>query len=634
MLDEAVGGRGAAAPPDGVGVGAGVGLAELTAVAADFAGSSGSGDGFLPQAQASSQAIGKRACGRNGETRSIWLERTRATRRAERHRGEPSNSIAASSFGLIASDDQRIVMRGNDSRAKHKLCSVRGERDVGMMRLSGFAVGVVSVGVLLTACSGAGSDGTETSQQSIVRATSLGGRNEVVMIYATVLNGETGAISRRTCTGAYFAPRVVATAAHCLDGDPASSEQVVQVLVYFGDDFAADQAELVPNGIAFDVPNPGQPSHFAEADSFELHPQWDRNLIYPDLGVVYLDRKLPFDPLPLARFRLDSSWQGKTATISGWGANVATGPATATGARVQRTGTTRIAGSPSLSDYHPEDPNPGILQASIRSNILKIDGRAPNANACFGDSGGPLLVSQWGQTYIAGVEYFGGLYCEEYSLYTRLDAFLPFFDSAYRKGGQAPLVPSLDCVAPNADGSFTAFFGYKNDNGVAVTVPLGPKNALALDTKKYRPTLFEPGQHRFAFGADFQANQTLVYTLSPDNSPTTTLRVDSRSKRCGVADQPAALCGQSCRAQLASGCTGLPGYGACIDGCLGFYEIFSEPTECKPLLDQWTSCVARQSPAPENWLCFEESSPGAADGFADAPGCQSFLDSFFSCIEG
>jgi hypothetical protein len=302
---------------------------------------------------------------------------------------------------------------------------------------------------------------------------------------------------------------------------------------------------------------------------------------------------------------------------------------------VQRTGTTKIVGSPTAADYHPEDPNPGLLQANIRNKLLKTDGRAPSSNACFGDSGGPLLVSQWGQTYMAGVEYFGGLSCEDYSLYTRIDPFLPFFDEAYRKGGQAPLVPALDCVAANSDGTFTAFFGYKNDNGVAITVPLGPKNSLPFDPNGYRTTLFEPGEHRFAFGADFTPSQKLVYTLSPDNSPTTTLRVDSKSKRCGAAEQRPALCGQSCRAQLASGCTGLPSYGTCIDGCLGFYDIFAEPAECLPELDAWNSCIAALSPSnPENFVCFEESSPGAADGFVDTPSCTPLIDAFFECSFG
>jgi hypothetical protein len=503
-----------------------------------------------------------------------------------------------------------------------------------MTKSRGLAILALGAGATLAGCSSDGAETPSSVQQGIVRATALGGRDEVVMIYATVFDGQSGTFSRRTCSGAYFAPRIVATAAHCLDGDPARAQHVVQVLVYHGDDFAADQSELEPFGAAFKVPAPGEPSHFAEADSFEQHPKWDRNLNYPDLGVVYLDRELPFGPLPLARFRLDKPWEGRAATISGWGGSEVTGPTSATGARVQRTGTTQIVGSPTLADYHPEDPNPGLLQANIRNKILKIDGRAPNSNACFGDSGSPLIVSQSGQDYIAGVEYFGGLFCEDYSLYTRLDPFLPFFDEASRKGGQAPLVPALDCVSENSDGTLTAFFGYENDNGVSITVPLGPKNALPLDPNGYRPTLFEPGVHHFAFGADFAPSQTLVYTLSPASSPSTTLNVDASSKRCGVADQPSALCGQSCRAQLASGCTGLQSYGACIDGCVGFYETFNEPASCQPLLDAWTACIAALSPDPENWVCFEESSPGAGDGFADTPSCTPYVDSFFECLFG
>jgi Trypsin len=504
-----------------------------------------------------------------------------------------------------------------------------------MLKIRALAMGVAGAALLGSACSAGVDEPTEHLQEGVVRAAAEGGRNEVVMLYVSVVNGTTGAVSRRTCSGAYFAPRVVATAAHCLDGNPEQAEQVAQVLVYYGDDFATDSAaELTPFGIAFSLPKPGQPSHFSEADSFEVHPQWDRSQIFPDLGVVYLDRKLPFDPLPLGRFRLDSRWQGKTATISGWGADEATGPSTATGARVQRTGTSKIVGSPTAADYHPEDPNPGLLSATNRTKILKINGQAPNANACFGDSGSPLLVRQWGQTYIAGIEYFGGLYCEDYSLYTRLDPFLPFFDEAYRKGGQAPLVPTLDCVAANADGTFTAFFGHKNDNGVAVTVPLGAKNALARDPQGYRTTRFEPGTHHFTFGADFSVNRTLVYALSPENSPTTVLRVDKSSKRCGAADQPQALCGQACRAQLASGCTGLQDYGTCIEGCTGFYGAFGDPGECKAFIDQWNGCVATQAPGPDNWICFDESGPGAGDGFADAPNCLPYLDSFFECALG
>lgn len=488
-------------------------------------------------------------------------------------------------------------------------------------------------GVLaLMACSAA--EDTDAVQQPIVRATADGGRNQAVMLYVTMFDGETGNFFARTCSGSYYAPRVVLTAAHCLDVDPARAESVAQVLVYYGDDFAADVALLTPSGAGLQVPPPGQPSTFAAADSFEQHPDWDRQLLHPDLAVVYLDRKLPFEPLPLARFRLDSSWLWREVTISGWGGDVATGPAEASGSQVQRTGRTRLLGSPTAADYHPEDPNPGMLVPAVRADVIKTDGRAPYSNACFGDSGGPILAQRWGQTHIAGVEYFGGLFCERYSLYTRIDPFLPFLDRAAHKAGHAPLIPKLDCVAENDDGTLTAFFGYDNRNGVSVAVPYGHKNSLPLDSGGFRPKRFLPGRHEFVFGADFRPRQTLVYRLSPDSGPTTTITVNQRSKRCRADDQPQAVCGQSCRGQLLSGCEGLQSYTSCIEGCTGFYEIFADAPQCHSHLDAWNACLAAAPPGADHWMCFPESSPGAGDGIADAAECVPFIDEFFACLGG
>ena len=151
------------------------------------------------------------------------------------------------------------------------------------------------------------------------------------------------------------------------------------------------------------------------------------------MGVVYLDRKLPFDPLPLWRNQVAAN---RTVTISGWGSNSAPTPTTGAGSRVQRTGTTVTLGSPTAADFHPEDPNPGVLDPAIRPNLLKTDGRLPNANGCFGDSGGPILFNEFGQTYIGAVGYFTGLSCLDYNLWTRLNPFLPFLDERTRRAGK------------------------------------------------------------------------------------------------------------------------------------------------------------------------------------------------------
>lgn len=478
------------------------------------------------------------------------------------------------------------------------------------MNTSKFVAGMLS-SLALVACSAADETGAElaTTQDAIIRPTQTGGRNEVVMLYVRLSNGT----STRTCSGSYFAPRVVLTAAHCL-------ESAREVFVYYGDNFAQDfsQLQLSPDG-SYNVPPPGPNTVWSKADSFEQHPAWDPTLIHPDMGVVYLDRKPPFDPLPLARFRLDNSWINREVTISGWGHNVATGPTTGTGSQVQRTGRTRVLGAPTQADYHADDPNPGMLNATVRNNVVKLDGHAPYSNGCFGDSGGPIIVNQWGQDYIAGVDYFGGLYCEDYSLHVRIDPFLPFLDQAYKKGGQETLIPSLECIAPRS-GGYTAYFSYENKNGVSITVPYGSKNQLALDTTGARPTKFLPGSRDFAFGVKFSTNQTVSYTLQPDNSPRTTVTASKSSPLCGAAQIE---CINACENTLRSGCEVRPSLSDCMGFCSSFGEL-AQATGCEPAYTAFNQCVATTSSGPDYWFC--------GDGYPyEAIDCQDELEELFIC---
>lgn len=62
------------------------------------------------------------------------------------------------------------------------------------------------------------------------------------------------------------------------------------------------------------------------------------------------------------------------------------------------------------------------------------------------------------------------------------------------------VVPLLDCVVANDDGSWTAVFGYQNTASSPVRIPRGPRNKVTPATVgSPQPTTFQPGTHRGAF---------------------------------------------------------------------------------------------------------------------------------------
>jgi len=485
-------------------------------------------------------------------------------------------------------------------------------------------------GMLLSvaACGGAGegNESLDTKTGEIIRPTSNTGRDQVVMIYATDYSGQAVSI----CSGSYYGPRVVVTAAHCF---PAST---YQVFVYYGDNYPQDLAELTPAapGVPGLVPPPiGGPSHWAQADSWQIHPNYDANLNRADIATVFLDRKPPFDPLPLYRSKVNA---GVQMTITGWGNNLATSPTTGTGYGTERSGRTITLGSPTVADYHPDDPNPGVLDPAIRAAWLKTNGAAPWSNGCFGDSGGPLILTQSGQDYVAGVGNWTGLYCEDYNLFARIDSYLPFLDLSYKRGGQDVLKATFACVTPNPQGSLTAIFGYQNDNGVAISVPYGSKNASARDTSSLRPTRFDvgvPTLHSYAFGVDFTTGQTASWTFAPDNNPSVTLNATAASPRCTPAQAVDSGCVLQCRAQLRSGCPRVEESDNCAQYCqdIGHAVELTVPG-CNDERVSWQNCENATVPGASNWTCNGTDDYGIFGNRPQATACASQKAAYENCL--
>ena len=62
------------------------------------------------------------------------------------------------------------------------------------------------------------------------------------------------------------------------------------------------------------------------------------------------------------------------------------------------------------------------------------------------------------------------------------------------------VVPLLDCVVTNRDGSWTAVFGYRNTSSSTVTIPVGARNKVTPATYGApQPTTFRPGTHHGTF---------------------------------------------------------------------------------------------------------------------------------------
>ena len=182
---------------------------------------------------------------------------------------------------------------------------------------------------------------------------------------------------------------------------------------------------------------------------------------------------------------------------------------------------------------------------------------------------------------------------------------------------------TFQCVTPNAQGTLTAHFGYRNDNGVVVTIPYGTKNSAPRDTFGTRPTAFFPGgAHNFSAAIDFASGQSAVWTLSPDNNPTTTLTATASSPRCTAAQAPLTEAALACRALRRSGCPQIGTYAECSEGTADFNQFVVDfIPQCAASQTAFMNCIANTPPGPA-WDC-DAGLPTA---------CFDELDAYFICL--
>jgi hypothetical protein len=470
-------------------------------------------------------------------------------------------------------------------------------------------------GSLLGGCTmGAADDPVTGEDQDIVRGHTEKHFPQVVAVRTNGFNG-----TWTLCSGTYFANRMVVTAAHCMRSDAIPGQQ----FVYFGDDYLNDQNSLP------EIPAPGdRHSKWARVETATVNSDYDPTVHYPDMAVLFLDRELPFEPIRLDRHHIQS-WQ-KEGKIVGWGGDLALTPdiSQVSGAGIKRSANVKLLGSPTVADYHPDDPNPGILDPAIRPNLLKTDGRAPRANTCAGDSGSPLLVEHDGRLEVGGINFYTGLSCEDYAMFTRVDPFLDFFDGEQKLAGSKPVTPRVECVEDAGSGKLRARFGYNNENALTVNIPYGSNNSLDKDIAHARPTAFGPGDNPYDFSVTFKATDKAKWTLDPKGSPSVTVKADASSPVCDPNDTTL-ICGDTCNAQLAATCSqdGLK-RSQCVSDCIGQEQVLENYYGCGDVWKDYLKCIGGLAPAAENWDC---SFPGFPAGAA--PGtCDDQLNAVYACF--
>jgi len=112
-------------------------------------------------------------------------------------------------------------------------------------------------------------------------------------------------------------------------------------------------------------------------------------------------------------------------------------------------------------------------------------------------------------------------------------AILPLVQRVAEAQGGSVLVPLLECVDDNGDGTFTAHFGYLNNTGSAITLPVGSKNMfVGGDQDRGQPTVFYPGEHLSTFTVVFAATDTLKWMLKANGDRRHQVEASATSEAC------------------------------------------------------------------------------------------------------
>jgi len=185
----------------------------------------------------------------------------------------------------------------------------------------------------------------------------VGGEPTNAAAYPWVVALARGNSDAAYCGGALVAPDRVVTAAHCISGYPAGSVRVI-----------AGRTDLRSNK--------GEERWVVR---YWVDPGYESPIEGDDVAVLLLDYPVPYRPVPLETDE-DAYQAGVPATVFGWGYTSEAGPTSPV---------LRSAEVPLISDSQCAD-----TYEEFDSREMVCAGEpGGGVDACYGDSGGPLIAS-------------------------------------------------------------------------------------------------------------------------------------------------------------------------------------------------------------------------------------------------